>query len=93
MKIFYDRDKKSFRWGQRAYYAFVRGIISDKTQLNAAVLKMLPIFTEDGILKENFLRIKSFYISNPTMAREISQMGASNYSGFPNPEALKAKKK
>ena len=51
--------KKSERWIEHAYMAFNEGVLTEKTPLNVAILKLLPGMIDDDVLKENFLRVKA----------------------------------
>lgn len=51
--------KKSQRWIEIAYREFCDGVLTDKTPLNIAILKLVPFMTDDDCVKENFLKIKA----------------------------------
>lgn len=51
--------RKSERWLELAYAAFTDGVLTDKTPLSAALLRLVPLLVDDDVLKENFLNVRA----------------------------------
>ena len=51
--------RKSLRWIEIAYREYNDGILTDKTPLSIALLKLVPYLSDDDCVKDNFLKIKA----------------------------------